>query len=157
TSTYLLFSKYNNYYNLDGGDGSNQVAILDPNDTEVEFHASSNGLLVMKRVLAVVGPTHDPNYPSVPTAVNEWCINAATVDTADQSVFVNSEDGKSYRWYLPTNTLAENIQLTGGFGQPYTMTVIGMDGTFFGIQGGTLFAVGQTPRISIDNPSVTEG
>jgi len=156
TSTYLLFSKYNNYFmGGDAADGTNMIAILDPNDTEADFHPSSNGLLIMKRVLYKVGVTPDVNYP--PPAVDEWCINTATVDPATKSVMVNSEDGKSYRWYLPTNTLAESIALTNGISQPYTMTVIGMDGTFYGIQGGTMFAVGQTPKISIDDPMVTEG
>jgi hypothetical protein len=153
TSTYLLFSKYNNYYLADG-DGSNKIAILDPNDTEVDTHTSSNGLLVMKKVLYKLGPVPDPAFPSVPTAVHEWCINNAAVDPATDSVLVNSEDGHFYRWYLPTNTLTQSIQLTTGASEPYTMTVIGMDGTMYGMEDGILFALGKTPGISISDTTV---
>ena len=48
TSPYLIFTKQNNYAGQDGGDGVNKLAVLDPNDTMVEPHASSNGQLVMK-------------------------------------------------------------------------------------------------------------
>ncbi len=153
TSTYLIFSKYNNYYYGDG-DGSNKIAILDPNDTEVDTHASAGGQLIMKRVLDKLGPTPDYQFPGVPTAVREWCINSAAVDPATNSVLVNNEDGKYYRWYLPTNTLTESYQLTVGIGQPYTMTVIAMDGTMFGIADGILFAVGRTPGFTITDPTV---
>ena len=61
-STYLIFSKYNNYAGDDGGDGVNKVAVLDPNATQVESHASSNGLLVMKEILTIAGPTPDPTF-----------------------------------------------------------------------------------------------
>src|SRR5262249_32842343 len=44
-SSYLIFTKYNNYAGQDGGDGVNRIAVLDPNDTMVEPHASSNGQL----------------------------------------------------------------------------------------------------------------
>ena len=41
TSSYLLFSKYNNYYGIsDGGDGQNRIVVLDPNATGAEFHPS---------------------------------------------------------------------------------------------------------------------
>ncbi|MBX7103993.1 MAG: hypothetical protein K1X57_07920 [Gemmataceae bacterium] len=153
TSTYLIFTKYNNYYQGDG-DGSNMIAILDPNSTEIDFHPSSNGLAIMRRVLYKVGPTPDGDLPGVPTAVREWCINHAAVDPATSSVLVNSEDGRFYRWYLPTNTLTEYYQLTFGYGQPYTMTVIGMDGTSYGMEDGILFALGRTPGLSISSPTV---
>src|SRR6267143_4173710 len=63
TSTYLIFSKFNNY-NIGDGDGSNKIAVLDPNDTEVDTHPSANGLLIMKRVLYKLGPTPDSEYPN---------------------------------------------------------------------------------------------
>jgi hypothetical protein len=158
TSSYLLFSKYNNYYGIsDGGDGSNRIAVLDPNDTEVEFHPSSHGLLVMKRVITQLGPTHDWDYPSVPTAVREWCINFGTVDPLTNTILTNSADGKFYRWDVLTNTLSESLQLTSGIGQPYTMTVVGVDGTVYGIQIGKLFAMGVTPQLSVSDPVITEG
>ncbi len=159
SSPYLIFTKYNNYYfsggGNDGGDGSNAIAILDPNDTELEYH--DNTTTVMKRVLYKVGPTPDWDYPTVPTAFREWCINYGAVDPATNSVIVNSSDGKFYRWHLPTNTLIEPLTLTSGIGQPYTMTVIGVDGAMYGIQMGQLFALGQTPRMSISDPVFTEG
>lgn len=159
TSQYLIFTKYNNYYFSgganNGGDGSNEIAILDPNDTEIEFH--DNTTVVMKRVLHKLGPTPDWDYPTVPTAVREWCINYGAVDPATSSVIVNSSDGKFYRWHLPTNTLIEPLTLTSGIGQPYTMTVIGVDGAMYGIQMGRLFALGQTPRMSISDPVFIEG
>ena len=61
TSSYLIFTKYNNYAGQDGGDGVNKIAVLDPNDTMMEPHASSNGQLVMKEVLTIAGPTPDPD------------------------------------------------------------------------------------------------
>ena len=81
SSSYLLFTKYNNYAGLDGGDGVNKIAVLDPNATMVEPHASSNGLLVMQEVLTIAGPTPDPEFINqYPDAVREWCINTAAVD-----------------------------------------------------------------------------
>ncbi len=158
SSSYLLFTKYNNYYGItNGGDGSNGIAILDPNDSEVEYHADSNGQLVMKRVLYQVGPTPDWDYPSVPTAKREWCINYGAVDPATQSVIVNSADGKFYRWHLPSDTLIEPLRLSNGIGQPYTMTVIGVDGTLYGIQIGAIYAMGKRPDISIVDAVFAEG
>src|SRR6516165_9965844 len=99
----------------DGGDGVNKVAILDPNATEVEPHASSNGLLVMKEILTIAGPTPDPSFiATYPNAVREWCINSAVVDPYTDSVLVNSEDGKLYRWDLTRNTLSQTVTLSSG-------------------------------------------
>jgi len=158
SSDYLVFTKYNNYYGItDGGNGQNLVAILDPNDTMVESHSSSNGLLVMKAIMTQVGPTHDWDYPNVSTAVREWCINSAAADPVTKSIMTNSADGKFYRWDLTSNTLSEVVQLSNGIGQPYTPTVIGMDGTVYGIQIGKLFAIGMKPQFSIGDVSVSEG
>lgn len=158
TSPYLIFTKYNNYAGLDGGDGVNRVAVLDPNDTMVEPHASSNGLLVMKEILSVVGPTPDPDFTAqYPNAVREWCINTAAVDPFTASVMVNSEDGKLYRWDLTTNQLSQTITLSAGVGEAYTPTAIGADGTVYAINFGILNAVGRAPSLSINDVSVAEG
>jgi hypothetical protein len=151
TSSYLIFTKYNNYAGLDSfsdwGNGVNQLAVLDPNATEVEPHASSNGLLTMQVVLAATGPTPDPNFVpfGFPNAVREWCINSAAVDPATDSVLVNSEDGKLYRWDLATDTLSQTVTLTAGIGEAYTPTAVGPDGTVYAINDATLFAVGRGP------------
>ncbi|PYO57577.1 MAG: hypothetical protein DMD83_08495, partial [Candidatus Rokuibacteriota bacterium] len=161
SSSYLIFSKYNNYAGLDGGDGVNKIAVLDPNDTMVEPHTSSNRLLVMKQVLTIAGPTPDPEFTAqFPTAVREWCINTAAVDPATRSVMANSEDGKLYRWDLTTNTLSQVVTLSPGIGEAYTPTLIGPDGTVYAINQAVLNAVGRRPALStlsINDVSVGEG
>ena len=78
-----------------------------------------------------------------PPSVKEWCINSAVVDPATRSVLANSEDGKLYRWDLSSNTLSQSLVLTPGLGEAYTPTTIGVDGTVYAINNGTLFAVGK--------------
>lgn len=138
SSQYLLMTKYNNYADV-GGDGVNKLAILDPNDTQTD---PVTGATVMKEILTIAGPTKDPNFPTLPNAVREWCINSAVVDPATDSVLANSEDGKLYRWDLGTNTFSEVITLTPGVGEAYTPTLVGADGTVYAINDATLFAVG---------------
>ena len=145
SSSYLIFTKYNNYAGFDGGDGINRIAVLDPNATMVEPHASSSGLLVMREVLTIAGPTPDPDHTGqFPNAVREWCINTAAVDPLTGSVMVNSEDGKLYRWNLSTNTLSEAVTLSAGIGEAYTPTIIGSDGTVYAINAAILNAVGRS-------------
>jgi hypothetical protein len=145
-----LFAKYNNYPIADG-DGVNRVALLDPNDTQIDPHSSAPGLVEMREVLTVIGPTPDSGAlsPTFPNAVREWCINAAAVNPATNSVFFTSEDGRSYRWNLATNTLDQNVVLNPGIGQPYVPTVIGPDGTIYTLNGGTFFAMGSNPAVSV--------
>ena len=146
TSSYLIFTKYNNYAGTccDLADGTNKIAILDPYATQVESHPSSNGLLVMKEVMTMLGPTPDPDFrPQFPNAVREWCINTAAVDPFTDSVLCPSEDGHIYRWDLSTNTLSQSVSLTPSVSEPYVPTIIGPDGTTFTLNGGTLFAVGK--------------
>src|SRR5204862_4099073 len=89
SSTYLIFSKYNNYAGFGDGDGVNRIALLDPNDTQIDPHSSAKGLVEMREVLSVIGATPDPNAigPEFPYAVREWCINSAAVNPATNSVF----------------------------------------------------------------------
>jgi hypothetical protein len=151
-SSYLLVTKYNNYADT-GGDGINRVAVVDPNVTQVD---PRTGAVVMAVVESVVGPTPDPKFrPTDPNAVREWCINDAAVDPATDSVLVNSEDGKLYRWYLPTNQLIQAVTLTPGIGEAYTPTVVGTDGTVFAINDATLFAVGATVQGTLNRRYVT--
>lgn len=139
TSTYLIMTKYNNYAGL-GGDGVNKLAILDPNDTQIDVRT---GAVVMKEVLTIQGVTPDPEFIAThPNAVREWCINTAVVDPLTDSILANSEDGKLYRWNLATNTFTEVVTLTSGIGEAYTPTLIGADGKVYAINNGTLFAVG---------------
>lgn len=141
SSSYLLCTKYNNYAG-GGGDGVNKVAILDPFASEVD---PITGATVMKEVLTVAGVTPDSEYrsPAHPDAVREWCINTAVVDPFAKAVFVNSEDGRLYRWNLIHNALDQVVTLTPGVGEAYTPTVIGMDGTVYAVNNATLYAVGQ--------------
>lgn len=86
SSSYLLLTKYNNYGGVGTGDGKNRIAILDPNQTQIN---PNTGVPVMKEVLTLLGPTAAPGYPG---GLMEWCINTAAVDPLTKSVLVNSED-----------------------------------------------------------------
>jgi len=136
-SSYLIMTKYNNYYET-GGNGLNMVAILDPNNTQVD---SRTGVTVMAVVESVVSPTPDPSYPGT-GATTEWCINSAVVDPFTDSVLVNNEDGSLFKWNLATDTLSEGINLTSGVGEAYTPTIIGPNGAVYAINDATLFSVG---------------
>jgi hypothetical protein len=98
--------------------------------------------------LTIAGVTRDPDFPTFPNAVREWCINTAVVDPATNSVLANSEDGKLYRWDLTTNTFTQVITLTAGLGEAYTPTLVGPDGTVYAINNATLFAVWAVPEPS---------
>jgi len=134
TSSYLLMTKYNNYIDLGTGNGENRIAIQDPNATETD---PITGVAVMNEVLSILGPTPNPAG-----GVKEWCINSAAVDIPGKSIMANSEDGNLYRWNLTNNTLSQSIALTGGIGEAYTPTVIGVDGTVYAINDAILFAIG---------------
>ena len=139
TSSYLILTKYNNYVGMGTGSGVNQVAVLDPN-TPMPDHYSTAA--VMEEVLTIDGVTPDPKA-GFPDAVREWCINTAVIDPFTLSAIVNSEDGFVYRWSFATNSFTQRLQLTGGIGEAYTSTVIGVDGKVYAINDATLFAVGE--------------
>jgi hypothetical protein len=139
TSPYLLVSKYNNYYDVGPhGNGHNEVAVLDPRSSQKDPYAN---VRTMKAVETILSPAHVLGEPA--GARYEWCINSAVVDTADDSVIVNNEDGSVYRWDLATNTLAEKIHLNAPRGEAYTPTIIGPDGTVYAINNATLYAIGR--------------
>jgi hypothetical protein len=138
-SSYLVMTKYNNYAGV-GGDGVNKLAILDPHASMPDPILSNP---VMNEVLTINGITPDPEFPFLPNAVREWCINTAAADPFTRSVLAHSEDGRLYRWDLTTNSFSQNITLTGGIGEAYTPTVIGNDGTVYAINRAVLFAIGR--------------
>jgi hypothetical protein len=134
SSSYLVMTKYNNY--ADGGppgDGLNRMAILDPNDTQVD---PLSGVLTMKEVITVLGPTIDTRFGA--PAVHEWCVNSAAIDAINKCAVVNSEDGNVYRWDFTTNTLSPALPLAAATGEAYTPTVIGPDGAVYAINRAVL-------------------
>jgi hypothetical protein len=134
SSSYLVLTKYNNYSDPGiGGDGQNKVAILDPNATEVD---PVSGILVMKEVLTILGPT--PNHGQA--GVREWCINSAAIDEVHKCAVINSEDGHVYRWSFLTNTLSSGLRLAPPTGEAYTPTVIGPDGAVYAINNASLYS-----------------
>src|SRR5262249_38925159 len=137
-SSYLIFSKYNNYAFQDG-DGINKVSLLDPNATQIDPHANAGGITEMREIFTVAGPTPDNQGASFPNAVREWCINTSAVNPATNSVYFDSEDGRLYRWNLITNSLSQTLALTPGIGEPYVPSIIGPDGTIYTLNGGTMF------------------
>jgi hypothetical protein len=149
TSSYLIFTKYNNYVAAEtgptGGDGTNRIAILDPYNSQTDTRNDGDPTLqVMQEVMTILGPTPDTQFlKQYPNAVREWCINSCAVDPATDSVLANSEDGTLYRWNLSTGTFTEKVVLTSGIGEAYTPTLIGTDGTVYAINNATLWAVGK--------------
>jgi hypothetical protein len=150
TSSYLLMTKYNNYVSVEvgpsGGDGVNEIAILDPKATQLDTRNDGDpNLQVMREVLTIAGPTPDlfGQFFGFPDARTEWCINTAAVDPATDSVYVNNADGFLYQWDLGTNTLSRSVNLTAGAFEAYTPTAIGPDGTVYAINNAILFAVGR--------------
>lgn len=150
SSSYLILTKYNNYYMGpgDGGNGRNHLAILDPNVSGSTDWQS--GLAVMSEIHLITGvtcdsdfysctPTTNVNDPSVP--VREWCINAAAIDVAGRCAVVNSEDGHAYKWDFVTNSLQQSTHLQPATGEAYTCTAVGPDGTSYAINNGVLHAV----------------
>ncbi|HEV7747581.1 MAG TPA: Ig-like domain repeat protein [Pyrinomonadaceae bacterium] len=149
SSSYLLFCKYNDYAFQDGS-GVNRVALLDPNATQIDPHSSSPGLIEMREVLTVIGPTPDAEHQTESVyAVREWCINAPAINPATKSIYFNNEDGRAYRWNLATNSLDQAITLNTGIGQPYVPTVIGPDGTVYTLNGGTIYAIGANAEVNV--------
>jgi hypothetical protein len=139
TSPYLLVSKYNNYLGIGPhGDGHNKVAVLDSRVSQEDPYANVH---VMKAVQTVLSPVHFPGAPA--GARYEWCINSAVVDSADDSVLANNEDGILYRWDLASNTLAGKIRLNDPRPEAYTPTIVGPDGTVYAINNATLYAIGR--------------
>lgn len=150
SSTYLIFSKYNNYANVGDGNGINRIALLDPNATQTDFHPTANGLVEMREVMTVIGMTPDTENPGTLGAIREWCINTAAVDPNTKTIFTPSEDGHIYRWDLTTNSLTEALTLGPGIGEPYIPTVIGPDGTVYTLNGGNIFALGDSAGASVN-------
>jgi hypothetical protein len=151
-SPYLLMCKYNNYGGV-GGDGINKIAVLDPHDSMID---PITGATVMKEIHTIAGQTPDGEFPGLPGAVREWCINSAAVDPATKSILANCEDGKLYRWDMTTHAFSQIITLTPGIGEAYTPTVVGVDGTVYAINNATLFAVGISPG-DVNGDGVTNG
>ena len=149
-SSYLIFAKYNNYAFGDG-DGVNRIALLDPNTTQIDPHSSAPGLVEMREVLTMIGPTPDEDNLSAtfPYAVREWCINTAAVDPDTFSIFVPNENGRIHRWNVATNSFSQVATIGPGIGQPYVPTIIGPDGTVFTMNGGTMFALGSLNGVGI--------
>ena len=160
TSSYLIITKYNNYVagetGSSGGNGVNEIAVLDPYATETDPNNDANpDMLVMKQILTVTSPTEDSDWVNsgYPDATREWCTNGTAVDPATDSVFINNEDGYSYRWDLATDTITQAVEITNGYGEPYTPTSIGPNGEVYAINGGSLFALGGYSNYTLTNVS----
>ena len=140
-SSYLIITKYNNYWGLGSGDGVNKIGLLDPNATQTD---TISGIPVMREVMTVTGVTPDVDAVNsgFPNAVREWCVNSTVVDYNTKAALINSEDGHLYRWDLQSDTLTQGVLLNGPLGQAYTPTISGPTGIVYAINNGKLFAVG---------------
>ncbi len=170
SSSYLIVSKYNNYANTEvgdpyGGNGVNEIAILDPNASQPDPNddAEVNGqpIPVMQQVMTFSSPSPDLGNINAgdPDAVREWCTNGTAVDPATDSIYVNDEDGYTYQWNLGTDTISNTVEVSAGYGVPYTPTAIAPNGEVFSDNGGTLFALGGYSNFTLSasasaNPAV---
>ena len=149
TSTYLLFTKYNNYMGLGpGGNGHNKIAVLDPHAQMTDPVNHVLPVTVMQEVITILGQTLDP--PGNPNgSVREWCINSGAIDPFTAAALANSEDGALYRWDFASNSFTQKVVLTTGVSEAYTPTAIGADGTVYAINDANLFAVGQASNMTV--------
>src|SRR5208337_1313694 len=158
TSAYLILSKYNNYDvgGTDGGNGVNEIAILDPYATQPDPNydpePTEQPIPVMKQIMTLASPLPDKNAinSGYQDGVREWCTNGTAVDPATDSIFVNNEDGYTYQWNLGTNTITNTVEVSPGYGVPYTPTAISPNGEIFSDNGGTLFGLGGYSNFSIN-------
>jgi hypothetical protein len=159
TSTYLICTKYNNYADTGAyGDGSNKIAILDPNAAEtytIQYGTDNpGGIMVgdnvsgtttgasyqtMQEVIALLGIT--PNTSEGLEGVREWCVNTVAIDIPGKGAVVNSEDGHTYRWDFTTNAITDNLNLEPPTGEAYTPTLASKDGIAFSVNNATVFAM----------------
>ncbi len=161
SSSYLILAKYNNYANAEvgepyGGSGVNKIAILDPYASQLDPNYDPNpNLQVMKEIMTLASPSPDLDNQAAgdPDAVREWCTNGTVVDPANDSVFINNEDGYTYQWNLGTDEISNAVEVTSGVGVPYTPTAIGPNGEVFSDNGGTLFALGGYTNFSMSTVS----
>ena len=157
-SSYLLFLKFNDYLDREGGKGLHRLVIMDPNDeTERDakgsLTAQGQEIFVMRDVLSILAPEpKEPlqcRIPSQPTNCFqprfEWCVNQGVFDRTTSSVFANNEDSYQYRWHLPTNTLAERFFMDTPQIEAYTPTSIGPDGAVYAINKGRMAVLEANP------------
>jgi hypothetical protein len=130
-------TKYNNYYGAGSGNGHNEIAIIDPDQTQKDRFSSAT---VMKEIMTRLNPTQVPGAPA--GVVYEWCINSAVVDAKGHAVIANAEDGHTYRWDLKKDKLTD-IGLNAPIAEAYTPTEIGPDGTVYAINDAILYALGK--------------
>lgn len=137
TSQYLLLCKYNNYYGSGTGNGLNQMAVLDPGAGQPDTYGSA--ATVMREILVITAPTDDPGTLG---GKREWCVNTAVVDPVTRAGYINSEDGRAYKWDFTTNTLSQSVVMNNGVGQAYTATAMGPDGVVYAVNNAQLHALG---------------
>jgi hypothetical protein len=111
--------------------------VLDPNGTQPD--PAEAAVSVMREILIVTAPTVDPGTVG---GRREWCVNTAVVDPATRAAFINSEDGRAYRWDFTTNTLSQSVVMNSGLGQAYTATVMGPGGILYAVNNAQLHAIG---------------
>jgi hypothetical protein len=113
------------------------MAVLDPQDSQVDAYGSP--ATVMREILTVVGPTADPGTLG---GRREWCVNTAVVDSVTRAAYINSEDGRAYKWDFTTNTLSQSVVMNSGLGQAYTATAMGPDGVIYAVNNAQIHAIG---------------
>ena len=144
TSSYLIFCQVQQLRRFDDGDGVNRIALLDPNATQIDPHSSANGLVEMREVLTIIGPTPDAGRAFDPVPVcGARVVHQHRGGQSGHEQYLHAERG----WpHLPLESRHQFVipsrHTHQGIGEPYVPTVIGPDGIVYTLNGGTLFALG---------------
>ena len=151
SSSYLIFSRYNDSPGEDGGRGVNRIVLLDPNSTQLDPHPSARSLPEMREVLSAGSVTPDTYRVAAgfPLAVSEWSAGTAAVNPATSAIYVSNADGHIYRWDPSANSLSQSVPLATGHGDAYASLAIGPDGAIYTINAGSLFAAGDATGTGI--------
>ena len=126
----------------------NRVALLDPNDTQIDHHSSAPGLVEMREVLSVIGPTPDSGGSRRSQCSKGVVYQRSGGKSGDEQRVLRQRGWTSLSLESrPRTRWIRRLLLNQGLGQPYVPSVMGPDGTVYTLNGGNFFALGSVPGL----------